>query len=361
MILAHQHELLLAQTLPIPPDLDDSEALLKRLKSDPFFASVAQLGSDLSDIDASIQQHQTSFNQLISSVDSAVDPQAVSRVKGQAHRLSELLVKGSAASRTSMNRALLVSSMMALLCVLAPIVLIRDDRDREESEHEELIAEVNPVVESPQLAEPPYTSGPSEAARAAAESINHHIDSLAVDIEGFETSIRDISVNASDVATIAREAVNSTNRTNTTITRLGERSSEIGKVVSEISAIANQTNLLALNAAIEAARAGQAGQGFAVVANEVKELAQKASASTDAICKRIDGIRADTVDAMDASRLVCEIIHRICETQDTISNAVNNQSVMVSSISRNLAEVTSGMEDLNQSFAGSGNEVSGRL
>ena len=89
-------------------------------------------------------------------------------------------------------------------------------------------------------------------------------------------------------------------RSSGVVASLGERSKEIGQIVDTISNIAEQTNLLALNAAIEAARAGEAGRGFAVVADEVRKLAEQSGTAAQNIAGLIGSIQQDTNEAVAA-------------------------------------------------------------
>jgi methyl-accepting chemotaxis protein len=102
-----------------------------------------------------------------------------------------------------------------------------------------------------------------------------------------------------DVSRQIHELAGSIGENSRRIEELGARSREIGGIVDVIREIADQTNLLALNAAIEAARAGEQGRGFAVVADEVRKLAERTGSATVDISAKIDAIQRDTDNAVD--------------------------------------------------------------
>jgi methyl-accepting chemotaxis protein len=201
------------------------------------------------------------------------------------------------------------------------------------------------------------TSAQEAAAQAgvvagAAGDVSSSVQSVAAGSDEMGASIREIAQNANQAAEVASSAVGVAQNTNATVTKLGESSAEIGNVIKVITSIAEQTNLLALNATIEAARAGEAGKGFAVVASEVKDLAQETAKATEDISQRVEAIQTDTAGAVDAIAEITRVIAQINDYQVTIASAVEEQTATTAEMSRSITEAAGGSSNIATNING---------
>ena len=138
------------------------------------------------------------------------------------------------------------------------------------------------------------TSEKATAVAAASEEAATNVQAVASASEELSSSIREIGLQVANANRVATEAANVSGTVAGQVEQLQEAAGQINNVVNLISDIAEQTNLLALNATIEAARAGEAGKGFAVVASEVKNLAQQTATATEEIRGYVENIHEPT-------------------------------------------------------------------
>jgi methyl-accepting chemotaxis protein len=131
----------------------------------------------------------------------------------------------------------------------------------------------------------------NDVARQSSDASNVAEDSRSSATEGGDVVTRTIS----EITAIAEEV----NQAALAVSALGDKGQQIGEIIGVINDIAEQTNLLALNAAIEAARAGEHGRGFAVVADEVRKLAERTTTATDEVGRSIREIQEETTKAVE--------------------------------------------------------------
>ncbi|WP_336033347.1 methyl-accepting chemotaxis protein [Geodermatophilus sp. FMUSA9-8] len=227
------------------------------------------------------------------------------------------------------------------------LTLVRESADRLQGASNQLDTAAGSIAEFSRAA-----SDQTDVVVASAGEVAASVDTVATGSSQMETAIREIAHNATEAARVAGQAVGVAENTTRTVGKLGDSSQEIATVVKLINGIAEQTNLLALNATIEAARAGEAGKGFAVVASEVKELAQETARATEDISRRVEAIQADTAGAVDAISRISSVIGEINDFQATIAAAVEEQTATTNEMNRNVAEAAGGTRQIAAAITG---------
>ncbi|WP_409343030.1 methyl-accepting chemotaxis protein [Paenibacillus sp. MBLB4367] len=181
-------------------------------------------------------------------------------------------------------------------------------------------------------------SGASNQSNSA-QTVNELFKELSAAIHSVAFSAEaaaDASMQAKDVAIDGGKTIDSTMQAMATLEKqmglLQDDSGKIGSIISVIDDIADQTNLLALNAAIEAARAGEQGKGFAVVADEVRKLAERSGNATKEIASIIKGMQANTGSSAEAVALAVSLSKQIEAALKQIMSQVNDSAAQVNEI-----------------------------
>ncbi|MBE9051951.1 HAMP domain-containing protein [Nostocales cyanobacterium LEGE 11386] len=211
----------------------------------------------------------------------------------------------------------------------------------------------------------------AEAALTQAAEINRTLDA----VDQMTYSMKSVAENAQQAAVVANHAANTATKSGTAmdltvqnilclretvgdtakkVKRLGESSQQISRVVSLINQIATQTNLLAINAGIEAARAGEEGQGFAVVAEEVGELAVRSAAATQEIEQIVKNIQRETSEVVQAMEIgtsqVVEGTQIVEEAKQSLSQILD-VSRQIDSLVQSISTATASQLQTSQSVS----------
>ncbi|MFS0556231.1 methyl-accepting chemotaxis protein [Brevibacillus sp. 179-C9.3 HS] len=225
------------------------------------------------------------------------------------------------------------------------------------------------------------TSRATEQIAVTVQEVAAGVDRQVVSVENGARSIEDMSRGIRQIATNAQQTSNMVGEVSTmagegnqsiqaavqqmnaihasmrelsgVVDGLGNHSQAIGEIIEVITGIADQTNLLALNAAIEAARAGEHGRGFAVVADEVRKLAEQSAQSAHKIAQLISTIQTDTrmaVESMETgTREVQEgirVVHRAGETFGQIQMSIGTVADQIQDVSASAQEVSAHSEQV---------------
>ncbi len=209
-------------------------------------------------------------------------------------------------------------------------------------------------------------SSSSEQMSKGAQDQSQQISQVSAAVEEMTATIVESSKNAGDATDASRKASENAGSggqvvsetilgmqriaevvrsSATSIEKLAGSADQIGEITSVIDDIADQTNLLALNAAIEAARAGEQGRGFAVVADEVRKLAERTGKATGEITQMIKGIQQETVEAVQSMQTGIDEVERGRQLADKAGGSLNEIVVMSQRVMDMIQQIATAAEE----------------
>ncbi len=260
------------------------------------------------------------------------------------------IAKGSQEQAISVEKASTASGTLA-----SNVVRITEGAERQS----ESAREANELVKSM-----------SEAAAAVTKTAGSATEQAKVATDAAENGMLVVTETVSGMHSI-NDAVGVVSKY---VEELGDQSAEIGKIVSVIDDIAAQTNLLALNAAIEAARAGEQGRGFAVVADEVRQLAERVIEATSEIGDLIERVQSGVAKSVEASasgaeqvsegthkaEAAGEALQAIKRSVEAVAAEIVNISETANQVGANSGQVTTTIEAVN-SISSENSEIAGEI
>jgi hypothetical protein len=205
------------------------------------------------------------------------------------------------------------------------------------------------ATSSSQIADSNITVSAGASRQASSlEEIASSLEEMSSMIQSNAGTVREVTNLAFETRKMVRDGSEAMGKMSKAINRIKDSADETAKIVKTIDEIAFQTNLLALNAAVEAARAGEAGKGFAVVADEVRSLAQRSAVAARSTADLLNESRQNAIEGVNVSDESIMLLEKIVEGIEKLSTLINEVSIASEEQAKGIEQVNQAVADLDK-------------